>query len=98
MTAKSETVTCTQGTWTQLNHSSTDITSLTFQVVRGRIVLVKGTTTASAPSDAEGALMYKEGEGELNVAMSDLFPGVSGADNIYALCPYEDGEVMVSHA
>lgn len=82
-------------TWAQLTNA--DITSITFQNVGGNFVLVKGTAGAVAPTDVTGAIRYNPGQGERNVALSDLFPGVAGVNRVYAYAP-EGGSVVVSHA
>ena len=81
-------------TWTQLTDA--DVTSITFQNKSGDYILVKGTVGASAPSDDDGAVRYNPGQGERNVSLSDLFPGVA-ATRVYAYAP-NGAEVMVSHA
>jgi len=80
--------------WTQLTNA--DVTSITFQNKSGNFILVKGTVGASAPSDDDGAVRYNPGQGERNVSLSDLFPGVA-ATRVYAYAP-TGAEVMVSHA
>jgi len=81
-------------TWTQLTDA--DVTSITFQNTAGYHILVKGTTSASAPTDDDGAIRYNPGQGERNATLSDLFPGIS-AVRVYAYAP-TGAEVMVSHA
>lgn len=82
------------GAWTQLTNA--DVTAITFQNKSGGFILVKGTIGATAPTDDDGAVRYNPGQGERNVSLSDLFPGIS-ATRVYA---YTDAgaEVMVSHA
>jgi len=58
-------------------------------------VLIKGTTSASAPTDADGAIRDNPGQGELNTLMGDLFPGIT-AVRLYAYAP-EGASLMVSH-
>lgn len=81
-------------TWTQLTDA--DVTSITFQNKSGGYILVKGTTSASAPTDDDGAIRYNPGQGELNTALADLFPGIA-AVRVYAYAP-NGAEVLVSHA
>lgn len=81
-------------TWTQLTDA--DVTSITFQNKSGAYILVKGTTGATAPTDDDGAIRYNPGQGELNTALSDLFPGIA-AVRVYAYAP-NGAEVLVSHA
>lgn len=81
-------------TWTQLTNAN--VTTITFQNKSGSHILVKGTTGATAPTDDDGAIRYNPGQGELNTALSDLFPGIS-AVRVYAYAP-NGAEVLVSHA
>jgi hypothetical protein len=81
-------------TWTQLTDA--DVTTITFQNTSGFYVLVAGTAGATAPTDDAGAIRYNPGQGELNTALSDLFPGIS-ATRVYVYAPI-GGEVMVSHS
>ena len=81
-------------TWTQL--SNADITSITFMVRSGSIVYIAGTASASAPSDLQSSIPYREGQGERNAALTDLFPGVAAA-RVYAYALDEPAEVFLSH-
>lgn len=82
-------------TWTQLTDSN--ISAVTFQNISGNFVLVKATVGATAPTNLDGAVRYNPGQGERNVALSDLFPGISGANRLYAYA--QDGAaVVISHA
>ena len=93
--AQNTSITIPAGTWTQLTDA--DVTSITFQNVSGNHVLIKATTDTTAPTDKNGSVRYNPGQGERNVAMEDLFPGISGADRLWAWA--EDiAVVMVSHA
>jgi hypothetical protein len=91
--AQNTTTTLTAGAWTQLTDA--DVSSITFQNIGSYHIFVKGTATATAPTDATGAIRYNPGQGERNVSLSDLFPGISAA-RVYA---YSDDavSVMVSH-
>ena len=92
--AQNTTITLAAETWTQLTDAN--ITSITFQNISGYHVMVKGTTSAVAPTDDDGAVRYNPGQGERNVLLSDLFPGIS-ATRVYAYAP-NGAEIMVSHA
>jgi hypothetical protein len=81
-------------TWTQLTDA--DVTSITFQNRGNDYMLVKGTAGASAPTTDDGAVRYNPGQGERNVLLSDLFPGIS-ATRVWAYAP-RAFDVMVSHA
>ena len=85
-------------TWTQLTDAN--VTSLTFQVAKMDVVphvRIAGTVGAVAPTNFESALRYGSQEGEINVALSDLFPGVPGANRVYAWSDYPT-TIFVSHA
>ncbi len=92
--AQNTSIELTANTWTQLTDAN--VTSITFQNGCSNSVLIKGTASAVAPTDDAGSISYAPGQGELNTALADLFPGVA-AVRVYA---YSDvnGEVMVSHA
>jgi len=92
---RNTTVTIPAATWTQLTDA--DVASLTFQNVGSNYMLVKGTTNTVAPTDTDGSLRYNPGQGEKSVFVVDLFPGISGADRLWAYSP--DGTTSaVSHA
>ena len=82
------------GAWTQLTDAN--VTAITFQNKSGNYILVKGTSGATAPTDDNGAVRYNPGQGERNVLLSDLFPGIA-ATRVYAYAP-TGAEVMVSHS
>jgi hypothetical protein len=92
--AQNTNISIPQLAWTQITNA--DVTSITFQNVSGNYVLVKGTAGATAPTDRQGAIRYNPGQGERNVALADLFPGISAA----RVWVFADGgsTVMVSHA
>jgi hypothetical protein len=92
--AQNTDVTLPIATWTQLTDAN--VTSITFQNKSGNYILVKGTTSASAPTDDDGAVRYNPGQGERDVFLSELFPGIA-AVRVYAYAP-TGAEVMVSHA
>jgi hypothetical protein len=86
-------------TWTLLTDS--DVTALTFQVLSQNFVYIKATVGATAPTTTAGSIIYDFTEGEANASLEDLFPGVSGANRVYAYPGNESGgaaRVMVSHA
>lgn len=93
--AQNTTITLTAKAWTQLTDA--DVSNITFQNRSGYHMLVKATTDTTTPTDSSGAIRYNPGQGERNVAMTDLFPGLTGADRVWA---YSDHavDVFVSHA
>jgi hypothetical protein len=57
----------------------------------------KATTDGTAPTTTTGGFRYNPGQGERNVALSDLFPGIASRDRLW--CYSTDGSaVVVSHA
>ena len=92
--AQNTTITATPNAWTLLTNS--DVTSVTFQNTSGYHAMISGTTGATEPSSQSGAIRYNPGQGERNVAMSDLFPGIT-AVRVWVLAS-EAISVMVSHA
>ena len=93
--AQNTTIAVPAATWTQLTDA--DITSITFQNIGSNHILVKATTDGTAPTDYAGAIRYNPGQGERNVALSDLFPGLAGRDRLWAYAT-EATQVVVSHA
>lgn len=93
--AQNTTIAIPAATWTQLTNA--DITAITFQNVGSNHIVIKATTDTSAPTSTDGGFRYNPGQGEKNVAMTDLFPGISGADRLWAYSP-DGGSVVISHA
>lgn len=82
--------------WVELTEA--DVTfpdGVTFQNTGIRPFYLKA-TTGPKPTNVSGSIEYPGAAKETNVPISDLFPGVSGADRLWA---YADAEtsVMVSH-
>lgn len=93
--AQNTTLSITASTWTLLTDSN--VSAITFQNVGSNHILIKGTSGATPPSNSTGAIRYNPGQGERNVSLADLFPGVSGANRIYAWAESAT-PVVVSHA
>ena len=93
--AQNTTITVPAGAWTQLTDA--DITSITFQNIGSNHIMVKATTDGTAPTNYAGAIRYNPGQGERNVALSDLFPGLAGRDLLWAYAT-DATQVVVSHA
>jgi len=93
--AQNTTTTIAASTWTQLTDA--DIARITFQNVGSNHVLIKATIGASTPTNATGAIRYNPGQGERNVLLTDLFPGLVGANRVYAYSP-DATQIVVSHA
>lgn len=92
---RNTTVTCSGGAWTQITDA--DVTNITFQnLSQTRYMQVKA-TSGSAPTDLTGAALYPPVNGEINVLLSELFPGVTGGVRVFVYAPLTV-EVYVSHA
>ena len=94
--AQNTTLTIAEGSWTQLTNA--DVTSITFQVKSGGPVSIAVTAGAVAPSDFSGAVEYGEGEGEINVSIAALAPGLANPTRVYAFSHGGPSQVFVSHA
>lgn len=87
--------------WAEI--TSANVTNITFQNLTECDLLVQA-TSGGEPTSTDGSIVYSYTEGERNVALADLFPGVSGAVRVWARpdnVPYdymETAEVFVSHA
>lgn len=84
-----------RNTWTLL--TAANVTALTFQVQNSTPVRIKATVGAVAPTDLDGSIIYDESEGEISVSLADMFPGVSGANRVYAYA-FQRSSVAVSYA
>jgi hypothetical protein len=93
--AQQTTVNVTASTWTQLTDA--DVASITFQNVSDYAIRVRATNGTSAPTDLAGALVYGPGQGERAVPLTDLSPGVSGANRVWVFSEIAVS-VAVSHA
>lgn len=94
--ARNETLTLTAGEWNEITNA--DVSSLTFQNISPYPIFVTATTgTAPSSTESEGAVRYNPGQGERNVVLADLFPGVSTADRVYVTSEGK-ATVFVSHA
>jgi hypothetical protein len=84
-----------RNTWTQITNA--DAASVTFLVLGNAPVYIAGAADTSLPTSTEGALRYQSGEGERNVELSALFPGVDGVVRLFAYSA-KKAQVVVSHA
>lgn len=94
--AQNTTIGLDADTWTQLTDA--DVTAITFQNRGSGDIYIEATVGAVAPTDFDGSILYRKGEGEANVLLSSLMPGVSGANRVYAYAVGEPADVFVSHA
>ena len=93
--ANNTTVNVDANGWTLL--TAADVAQLTFQNVSHNFVFIKATVGATPPASLAGAVRYNPGQGERNVLLTDLFPGVTGANRVYAWAD-SAASVMVSYA
>ena len=93
--AQNTTYNLTADTWTLLTDA--DVSAITFQNISESDVLVKATADTTAPTDLTGALLYPPRTGEAARALADLFPGISGADRVWAYSK-SNASVFISHA
>lgn len=80
--AENTTVIIPAATWTLL--TSADMNRVTFQNVGSNVALIKATTDATPPANTDGAYKYKPESGEIGTFLTDMFPGIAGADRVWA--------------
>lgn len=89
-------VSLTQGVWAQLTNA--DVTALRVQNLNGYHVHIKATVGANAPTTLAGSIILPPfGAIATDLTLAQLFPGVTGANRVYAFC-LNAGLVSVSHA
>ncbi len=81
--ARDETVSLPHGQWTRL--TGNDVTTDVSMEVRKGAVRVMATVGANAPASSvtDGFEFYNVGDGFSEATIAELWPGVSGADNLY---------------
>jgi len=72
--------------------------NLTFQNQGRNYLLVQGSVGAVEPTSTAGAIRYNPGQGERNVVLAELFPGISGVDQAWAWAEDAPGLITSSHA
>ena len=82
--------------WAQLTDA--DVTTITFQNVSAMPIVVTATNGTTPPAADAGGLTYAAGQGESNRSLAELFPGVSGANRVWARSSNGTQQVFVSHA
>lgn len=98
MPAQMETILLLADAWTEITNG--DATAVRAQVLSGE-VMFKATVGQVQPTNVKGALFYTAGNGfDASVTLANLFPGVSGANRLYARPsgPGVTSTVSVSHA
>ena len=94
MAARNTTLTIPPSAWTEITDN--DVSSITFQVGSQNVWIIA--TDGAIPSGFDGALFYEPRQGEVNVALADLFPGVTGATRVFVYSIYAESKITVSHA
>lgn len=92
--AQQTTIALTNDEWTLLTDS--DVTSLTVQA-QGADVWLKATTDTTAPTSMTGSILLPRNSMFVNEAMTDLFPGLTGADRVWGRTTGANGQALVSH-
>jgi len=92
--ARDATVSLSPETWTELTNA--DVLSITFQN-KGPSGIELIATTGAAPTDFDGAKRYLPSQGELNIDVADMSPGVAAA-RVWAFATEGRAQVAVSHA
>lgn len=82
--------------WVQLTDAN--VTEITFQNIGASAIYVQATIGAVAPSAQAFGILYQPGEGESKRLLADMFPGVSGANRVYAKSASLPTQAFVSHA
>lgn len=93
--AKDQTDTLTPGEWNEL--TANDVTNITFQNLSQYDMWVLATTASAPTGPKTDGKLWGPGTGEKNAALSDLWPGITGADRVFAYADHAI-QVSVSHA
>lgn len=96
MTARHDTLICPAGQWTRITDTVASGGQITLTV--NQPVRLKATAGTTAPSDDAGAIFLQADTRAVGEVMGDLFPGLSGADELWVLPTAFDAKVMISHA
>lgn len=82
--------------WIQITDDN--VAAITFQVTGENAVFIAGTVGAGAEPVEPDGLIYGPTRGEAGRPMTELFPGVPGANRIWARQVSAPSKVFVSHA
>lgn len=82
-------------TWVMITDAN--VTAATFQNLSQTDMIITATNGTTAPSAGAERLIYGPRQGERNVLLSDLCPGISGANRLWARMPAGFGTVFISH-
>jgi hypothetical protein len=77
--------------------TSSNVTSCRVQNVSGYYMLIQATVGATPPTSFAGAIQLAPGQGEYLV-LADAYPGVAGANRLYAFSPTTGATASVSYA
>jgi hypothetical protein len=95
MAARNTNVSVAAKTWTALTDG--DVTgNITFQIASGTEFYIKATTDGTEPTNLNGALRYRPGEGETGKTIAEIFPGLTSPDRLWAYGTFA-GAITVSH-
>lgn len=96
-----DTITIPPRVWTQLTNA--DVSAVSFQVLGNNPVSIAATAGAVAPAagpgGTESARVFWTGDHiPATVFLSDLWPGLAGANRLWAWAEGDGGKIAVSHA
>lgn len=75
-----------------------NVSEVTFQNIGSSDVHITATNGTTAPALSAEGFRYAEGQGEMKRALADLFPGVSGANRLWARATSASTTIFISHA
>lgn len=79
--------------------TTSDVSAVRVQNTGEGDIRLKATVGAVVPTSWVGALTLRPGEAfDAGITLANLFPGVSGANRVYALTSRGYGKASVSHA
>lgn len=94
--ARNAVVSLPEDTHTELTNANADNVTLVNNSA-DEPVLLTGTADDTTPTDLTGALVLAPGERLVNVALADLFPGITAA-RVFGYAHNPGASVFVSHA
>jgi hypothetical protein len=94
--ARNTQVSLTANTWGEL--TAGDVSAISIYNGDDGVVEIAATNgNGSAPAAMDAVVPLQRGEDIVNMNLSDLFPGVSGANRVWGRCRTSDTKVNVSH-
>lgn len=97
MAARDAKVSVARNTWTKLTDGAVT-TDVTVALLSTATVFLQATSADSAPSTEDGAPLLSYGDGWSEATLAEKFPGVSGAQYLWAFAPNNAVEIYISHA